>query len=207
MNSFHGAFKEACASLKKHMDKKETDRLKEENKKKESQDRERIKSQKQDLETRAKTLASSGKSMPAVFSIDRSEFEEVAVCDQVDKFDVHKPCIFASGGVLKDLTEEFMVKPNVKQVLTGFGGKYKKMDGFKDEGKVSATLTTKQGKEEAELYFSKVGKMLSLKPMCLTKISAAWNTTSWLWGARPSNLWIVSQTPQWGGLLQDGLPR
>ena len=105
-----------------------------------------------------------------------------------------KACIFATGGLLKGLTEEFLVKAMVKQVMTGFGGKYKKMDGFRDEGKISATLTTKQGKEDAELYFSKVGKMLSLKPMSLAKVSVAWNSTSWLWGVRPS-FYTVTQTP------------
>ena len=59
------------------------------------------------------------------------------------------------------------------------------MDGFKEEGKVSSTFSMKQWKEETKKLFAKVGKVLSLEPMSLVKISTAWNTTSWLWGLRP----------------------
>ena len=38
-------------------------------------------------------------------------------------------------------------------------------------------------------------KALAMQPMSLAKVSVAWNTTSWLWGVRPSDFWSVGIGP------------
>ena len=48
--------------------------------------------------------------------------------------------------------EAWLTKPIMQLVLTGFGGRYKKMNNFDKDRKASMTLATKQGKEETEQF-------------------------------------------------------
>lgn len=202
LTSFNSAIKSANGSLKKFLDKREADRVKAEAKKKEAADKERIGKQKADLTARAKTLATTAAPVPKIFTIDRPMFKPMHVLTHASAFDSSKACVLAAGGLLKHPLEEYLTKPTIQQVMTGVGGRYKKMEGYQQDGKATATLTVRQGKEETEQLFTKVGQILGLKPMSLVKISSAWNTTSWLWGVRPTTFWMVCQTPNAAGYFK-----
>ena len=64
-------------------------------------------------------------------------------------FDLDEPCSFNAECPL----EAWLTKPIMQLVLTGFGGRYKKMNNFDKDRKASMTLATKQGKEETEQFF------------------------------------------------------
>lgn len=89
----------------------------------------------------------------------------------------------------------------MQQVMTGFGGRYKKLQGYKEEGKVTNTMATKHGKEEVEAYFVKLLKHVKVGVLNLTSMSAAWNSTSWLWGYRPE-YHTVAATPNGASLFK-----
>ena len=130
------------------MDKKDADNQKAERKAKEAVDKQKLSQQKQDLDNRAHKLATIGVTLPSFFTLDRAQFAVMPVKALDPKeFEVDKVCVFTPGSV-KEILEEYLTKTIVQAVLTGFGGRYKKLDGFKDEGKVSSTLMVKQGKEE-----------------------------------------------------------
>ena len=141
-------FKGVNASYKKFMDKKDADHQKAERKAKDIQDKQKLSEQKQELDTRAKRLATSGATLPPFFKLDRALFQALPEKSLDSKeFDPHVACIFPQANV-KEMLEEYLAKPIVQTVLTGFGGRYKRLEGFKEEGKVSSTLMVKQGKEE-----------------------------------------------------------
>ena len=101
----------------------------------------------------------------------------------------------------KAVVDELLTKPVMQQVLTGFGGRYKKLAGFKEEGKVTNTLAVKQGKEDTEAFFSKMFKQLK-QPLSLTQVSSVWNTTSWIWGYQATTYMNVGQTPNGASMFK-----
>ena len=56
-------------------------------------------------------------------------------------FDPDMPGLFRPSALL----DEWTSKAIMQKVLTGFGGQHKKIKGFKEDGKVSNTLSVKQG--------------------------------------------------------------
>ena len=164
LSSLISSFKGANTSYKKFMDKKESDRTKAENKKKEALDKQKLSQQKQDLDNRARKLATSGIALPGFFSLERSLFAALPEKPFDKDFDTSQACTFSPVS-MKEILEEYLTKPIVQQVLTGFGGRYKKLEGYKEEGKVSSTLMVKQGKEDTEAFFSKLVKALALLPI------------------------------------------
>ncbi len=52
------------------------------------------------------------------------------------------------------LVQSFFAQPAVAQVVTNYGARYKKAEGFADEGKIQQTLKVKQGKEQTDKFMS-----------------------------------------------------
>ena len=148
----------ATSGLKQHFAKKEAEKTKKVEQDRATLDRERVQSQKQELCARARRLqqaaaATSTSSFPPFYrlAVESVKFtDEMAVLDCAvglpSNFDLEPPAVIQCAG----LFEPWFTKPIKHQVLTSFGGKYNKMSGYKEEGKVSNTFVVKQGKEETE---------------------------------------------------------
>ena len=80
----------------------------------------------------------------------------------------------------------FSSNANVVQVMTNYGSRYKKANGFDEEQKTSQVLMAKQGKEEAERFYSEVIKAKKDFIIDISACSRTWMTTSWLFGHAPS---------------------
>ncbi len=60
----------------------------------------------------------------------------------------------------------------------------------------------KQWKEETEAFFNKLFKPLHAQPMNLSKVSSAWNSTSWLWDYKPTDFVGVGYTPNGAAMFK-----
>jgi len=148
----------------------------------------KVQSQKQGLGARARRLQQAdASSLPPFYAqlAQSVKFTEMAVqvcaAGLPCNFDLDQPAAIQRAGLL----EPWLTKPMMQQVLTGFGGKCKKMAGYAEDGKTSNTFVVKQGKEETEELFRKLAKPLGKAPMNLVKVAAAWSSASWLSGLKP----------------------
>ena len=141
----------ATSGLKKYLEKREAQKTKRDEQARATLDRERVQSQKQELGARARRLQQAAvSSLPPFYAqlAQSVKFTEMAV--QVcavglpSNFDLDQPAVIQCAGLLWP----WLTKPMMQQVLTGFGGKYKKMAGYAEDGKTSNTFVVKQGKEE-----------------------------------------------------------
>jgi len=197
------ALKNSSSTMKRHLEKVELEETKAAKKARETDEKQKLSTQKQELSARAKKLTSAGPVLPQFFSLAKNLFEKFPEVEGSGdglpaNFDTARPCVV----LIPRLLEEYLTKPIMQQVLTSFGGRYKKLTGYKEEGKVSNTLVVKQGKEETEAFFAKLCKPLATQPMSLAKISAAWNTTSWLWGYKPVEFATAACTPSGAAMFK-----
>ena len=179
------AYKAAVISLTKHLTKNENDKKKQEEKANLAEDKLRLDGVKKEMQRRATQIASQASaqsgSKPAVyasfFTLKRGHFESLSTydCDisgLPKEFQAHAPSLIE----VKPMVDDLITNKKMQQVLTSFGGKYKKLAGFKEDGKVQNTLQVKQGKEEAEAFFAKLTKQVSAQqamPMDVTQQSSS----------------------------------
>ena len=106
-----------------------------------------------------------------------------------------EPCCITDSAqsVTKLLTDK-----TIKQILTGWGGRYKRQTMYEKEEKASMTLQTRQGKEQVEDYFSALASRLKTA-IDMSSISQQWNKTSWLTGYSPT-FQAVGTTPNSGAI-------
>ena len=199
------SIKGAAITLKTHLKKLDSEKEKAVKKEADAASRTLLLSQKENLNARAQKITKAIATFPSFFSIECTKFDEVQKLTVgsdggLDKnFTVAQPCIIAGGS--GSVMDQYLTQVKMQQVLTSWGGRYKKLGGFKDSGHVANTLCVKQGKEETESFFATLlGKMKD--PIDLSIVSPTWNTTSWLWGYKPKEYYNVGFTPQGTGLFK-----
>ena len=186
MSQLLSSVKASIVSMEKYIKTKEQSKEKAALLQKALVDKEAMAKQKADLAARSKKLAQRTGSQPAVhlFFIKKEmfvEFPTKSLNVLPADFDLDEPCSFNAEGPL----EAWLTKPIMQLVLTGFGGRYKKMNNFDKDRKASMTLATKQGKEETEQFFYTFTKALEAKSLNISSVAANFKSTSWIFGLAP----------------------
>ncbi len=124
------------------------DKARDEKKGKDRADKEALQLEKQVLGDRARKLSVTTPQLPAFYTLEKTSCCELGRIQIEDSdgilpkdFDPDMPGLFRPSALL----DEWTSKAIMQKVLTGFGGQYKKIKGFKEDGKVSNTLSVKQG--------------------------------------------------------------
>ena len=148
LGQLHASGKAATTGLKKHLDKKGMDKARDEKRAKDRADKEALQLEKQVLGDRARKLSVTTPQLPAFYTLEKTLFCELGRIQIEDSdgilprdFDPDMSGLFRPSALL----DEWMSKAIMQKVLTGFGGQYKRIKGFKEDGKVSNTLSVKQG--------------------------------------------------------------
>ncbi|OLP85976.1 Tenascin-R [Symbiodinium microadriaticum] len=152
------------------------------------------------VQERISKAKADGADMPGIFKMQVDDLAKVKTCKQdalTSDMDVTQPLVLEKGKHVGTWANT----ATCLQVLTNFGGRYKKVPNIEELGKVNQPFQAKAGKEPTELFFNELLKSVKPYLVDLSEVASAWTTTSWMFGLLPKRIFIQA-TPNCAAMLR-----
>ncbi|CAE7864568.1 Tnr, partial [Symbiodinium necroappetens] len=139
------------------------------------------------VQKKMKQAKAEGSDAPAIFRLEQGKLTTMKV---VKGNAIPSDADLSTSFVLQECSHVKTWSDNAVclQVLTNFGARYKKANGYEQAGKVTQPFQQRGGNEATEKFFGDVLAPVKASIVDISEFAQNWMTTSWMFGLQPKRI-------------------